>query len=320
MFRSNPLSWFLVGLGMAIALSLLPACNSRATTSVPAGEIGAMVSGQLATRSGPERSFYLYTPSSYRPSQALPLVVAFHGGHGQGDRLAANTRFNDLAERDGFLVAYPNGVDHHWNDGRDTSGLPHVDDVGFVRDLITELSTVRTIDQRRIYAVGTSNGGFMVQRLACELSERFAAFASLNATMPQALVDHCHPTRPVSLLMINGTADPIVPYNGGTVQLGAGGKILSVLQTVNFWRSQDHCVGQAIQTSPPNPSGDGTRAVETDYNHCSRAAEVLLYTLEGAGHSWPGTDVHRPALVGPVSHAINATQVVWDFFRRHTLT
>lgn len=255
--------------------------------------------GQLLHQ-GRQRSYYLHTPKSYNPKYPMPLVLAFHGYGSQGKDLAANTGFNQLAEQEGFIIAYPNGIEQRWNVA---SGLLGVDDVSFVSVLIEHLSQIRAIDQSRIYAVGVSNGGFLVQRLACEAKSKFAAFASVVATLPGQLQAFCHPTSPVSMLMINGTDDRKVPWAGGKF---FDGWFLSVPDTIDFWRQQNGCSAKT-QVKQLNRRVETTR-----YLDCQHGAEVELVTLLGAGHVWPrGGDGAKQLL--------NGSEKIWHFFQRHRL-
>lgn len=269
------------------------------------------------------RNYYIYTPSSYRQDRAMPLVLAFHGGRGRGDRFAQNTGLNDLAEQKSFIVVYPNGANNHWNDGRNTLDprLQRVDDVSFVAAVIDDVARFKNIDSRRIYAVGTSNGGFFTQRLACEMSDRIAGFASVSATLPKSIQSTCNPRRAsIPILMINGTADDIVPWRGGRMTQGEGGDILSVPDTVEFWRKHNANSNNAQVEQLPTIQADGTRVLRSQYSGSrSKSQDVVLYTVEGGGHGWPGSRLRRPVAVGKISQNLNASTVIWNFFEQRSL-
>lgn len=284
---------------------------------------------------GQERSYYLYTPSAYNPDSSLPLLLAFHGGVGQGNLMAFKTGFNELAERENFLVVYPNGIDlgapgGQWNDGRDIPEVhPEIDDVSFVRTVIEDLKKSLNIDSQRIYATGGSNGGFFVQRLACEMSEEIAAIASVSATLAKPLASRCQPQRAMPILMINGTDDKLVPWTGGQMQFGAGGEILSVPETVAFWRKNNRCSPTPKQERLLDT--DGIQVVLYQYLDCHNQADILLYKIEGGGHGWPGGRVMRrfnegnfanqyyEDLVGKTTEELNASEVIWQFLQQYTL-
>jgi polyhydroxybutyrate depolymerase len=278
-----------------------------------------MLSGKLVYQ-GQVRTYHLHLPSGYNRNRSWPLVLAFHGGYGSGKRLARNTGFNALADQEGFIVVYPDGINRHWNDGRGTAN-PNIDDVGFVRALIDRLVRYRNIDPSRIYATGISNGGQFTQRLACEMSDKIAAFAPVAATFPAAIKSSCKPKNSVAMLMINSPQDPLVPWQGGEGG-GLGGKILSVAETVEFWRKHNNCspVGQtqALQNIAPS---DGTQVRVSSYSGGCPRSEVILYTIEGGGHTWPdGRENAVISRVGKTSRQLRASQVIWNFFKRHSLS
>jgi polyhydroxybutyrate depolymerase len=287
-----------------------------------------------------ERSYYLYIPSSYQANKPMPLLLAFHGGVSQGNSMAIKTGFNKIAEREGFIVAYPNGIDRgafgQWSDGRHLPANDSIDDVSFMRALIEHLSKTRNIDKKRIYATGGSNGGFLTQRLACEMSEQLAAVASVAATLPKPMASRCKPKRAIPILMINGTEDKLVPWAGGTMKIGEDAEILSVLQTVAFWRRRNGCSTNAKEVRLPDIQADETQVVRTEYFDCKSGAPVVLYTIEGGGHGWPGghTDAllgsssrtgnrrsnrSRQGLVGNISRDIDASEVIWQFLQKYSL-
>lgn len=295
-----------------------------------------MASASLSYK-GTSRSYYLYVPSSYQSGKPMPLVLAFHGGQGTGDRLAASTGLNDIASKEGFIVAYPNGINKQWNDGRNAQGSsPDIDDVGFVSALINKLVGEKSIDKNKIYAVGLSNGGMFTQRLACQTSNKIAAFATVSAALPKNLQSTCKPSRPVPIVMINGTADPIVLWQGGEVAKdvrrnrlgqqpsGAGGEVISIPATIAFWRSNNGCAVQPTVEKLPDIQQDGTQVTRSQYNNCRNSSQVVTYTVEGGGHGWPGSNVvsqqpRQSALIGTTSKDISASSVVWNFLKSKTL-
>ena len=286
------------------------------------------------TYKGTSRDYYLHIPSSYQSGKPMPLVLAFHGGRGRGDRLAANTRLNDVASREGFIVAYPNGINSQWNDGRNVEGTnSNVDDVGFVSALIDKLVREKSIDKNKVYAVGTSNGAMFTQRLACQMSDKIAAFATVSGALPKNLQSTCNPRRPVPIMMINGTADPIVRWEGGEVARdirtrsgqkpsGVGGEVISIPATVAFWRSKDGCAVQPVVEKLPDTQPDGIQVTRSQYNNCRNSSQVVLYTVEGGGHGWPGSSVTQRRMsdrIGKISQDISASNVIWNFLKSKTL-
>ena len=264
------------------------------------------------------REYLLFTPASYRSTRPSPMVVGFHGGTTSDVRFARTTLFHRLAEEKGFLVAYPNGVGGNWNDGRGTAN-PDLDDVGFVMALIEDVKSRRSLDAKRIYATGISNGAFMVQRLACEKSDRIAAFSAAAGSMGTLLREKCNPKYPVPMLLMNSPKDRIVPWHGGDMQHGKGGKILSVPELADFWKNINECGASSEETLQNSRVSTASRVKVLRFEGCRNNANVALYRIEDGGHTWPDGDDQPAVVVGPTSKQFNATQVSWDFFRQHAL-
>ncbi len=263
---------------------------------------------------GTERGFLLYVPSTYRHTQPAPLVLVFHGGGGRGRTIAPHTGFSRLAERDRFVAVYPDGLDRRWNDGRGAGAAP--DDVGFVRALLDTLRRELSIDPRRIYATGISNGAMFAYRLACDLPGVLAAVAPVAGAMPAALALECARAEPVSVLAFQGTADPLMPFGGGGVARRRR-QVLSAARSVAFWASMSGCIGPAATSAEPDRSADdGTRVRRTVYPGCPDGRSVELYTIEGGGHTWPGGPPVGES-VGRVSRELDATALIWAFFAEH---
>jgi polyhydroxybutyrate depolymerase len=266
---------------------------------------------------GSDREYYLYTPAVLKQNQSVPLVIGLHGGRGQPQQFARTTNFNQLAQKQGFIVAYPAGIDRNWNDGRDSKTLPSQDDVAFIRAMIDDIQKTRQIDVTRIYATGISNGGFMTQRLACELADRISAFAAVASTMASPPSSACKSAPPVAMLTINSPVDQFVPWQGGTMTRGAGGAILSVAETTDFWRTKNGCTQKPIVTTvKSNAPADGTKVIVADSRTCKSGREVVQVTIAGGGHTWPSGSNQPAALVGVTSNQIDATSYIWDFFQR----
>lgn len=262
------------------------------------------------TVDGLERTYEFYAPPSIKSGQPAALVIVLHGGGGRGRGIRTMTQFNPLADEKGFYVAYPDGLNRQWNDSREfIQGRTQADDVAFIKALITTLKQQYPIN--RVFMTGMSNGGMMTYRLACELSDLITAAAPVAGNLVKDY--DCKPSRPVPLLAINGTADPLVPYNGGVVAREHG-EVLSTEDTMTFWASNNGCTGtpseEALPDTDPN---DGTRVYKRTYPDC--AAPLMLYRIEKGGHTWPGGRQYLPKrLIGPVNRDIDATRLIWDFF------
>lgn len=272
------------------------------------------------------RTYLLHVPPSYDKTKPTAVVLVFHGGSGSAARASkVGGGMNAFADSHGFIAVYPEGVDKHWNDGRETQPK-NTDDVGFVSALIDDLARSHNIDRNRVYATGISNGGMFSLRLACDLSGKIAAVAAVAATMPQNLVARCTPRRAVSVLIMHGTADPLIPYAGGEIagggtRRGYGGRALSAADSVRFWVTHDRAADSPVVTRLPDTvPEDGTRVIRQTHGRGRDDTEVLLYEIEGGGHTWPGGDQHfGERLVGKVSRDINGNQIIWDFFAAHPL-
>ena len=283
---------------------------------------GALLSDELALQhEGLQRRYSVHTPATYRPDYPLPLVIGLHGGYTSPSRFALTTGFNDLADSEEFLVAYPAGCDRHWNYGRPGVNTD-IDDVGFIAKLITDIKRYRAVDTQRVYAVGISNGGYMVHRLASELPNTFAAFATVAAALPVTLRVKIHDNTFVSLLMINSRRDKFVPFEGGVSSRGKGGEILSIPDTFEFWRQKGNCTREAgsdLTTSAQFFRRQTDEIEVTRYVNPEEGTEVMLIVLAQGGHTWPGGFQQPRWLVGETSQDIDASQLIWGFFQRHRL-
>jgi polyhydroxybutyrate depolymerase len=279
-----------------------------------------------------KRTFKFYTPPSYDKSVRLPLVIALHGRGGNGESMILVTRkgFNKLADRDGFIVVYPDGVEQNWNDGRmdeeanDKAHRENIDDVGFISELIDIMIKDHNVDPKKVYITGISNGAIMSYRLACELSDKIAAIAPVDGNIPFGLFPECFASGFVSVLAINNINDPLIPYEGGTIyghfhRLNLG-KVLSVDESVAFWVNRNMCSTIPVVTQEPDRDPtDGTLVTRKQYINETNGAEVILYAIDGGGHTWPGGFQYLPQwLIGKTSRDIDANEIIWSFFKNHS--
>jgi polyhydroxybutyrate depolymerase len=274
---------------------------------------------------GLERQYILHQPSlKTGHSITRPLLLVLHGGGGtnQGMLRLTNRRFNELADRDGFFVVYPQGIDKSWNDGRpDKISDAHrkgINDVGFLQALIEDLIARYPIDAKRIFVSGISNGGLMLYRLGCSLPDKIRAIAPVTAQIPAAIAPLCGSESTVSLAVFNGTADPLVPYDGGqiTVFRRQRGAVLSTDETIRIWQRKNRCSPEAGVTEFPDVAADGTRVTKIEYSRCKNESKVVLYRIEGGGHTWPGGRQYLPVRrIGRTTRDINGCDEIWQFFR-----
>ncbi len=276
---------------------------------------------------GLRRSYIVHVGVSCDRKMAAPLAIVLHGGGGTGEGMVKLTGFNAVADKEGFIVVYPDGIDRHWNDGRGVgwyrAHTEDIDDVGFISTLIDELSRKLSVDTKRVYATGISNGGMMSYRLGCELSEKITAIAAVTASLAVNKVKEWSPSRPMPVLIIAGTADPLVPWEGGDIRLGGRtyGTVVSVPDTVKFWVEKNGCVARpVVRRLPDSEPNDGTSVRRETYSGCRSGAEVVLYAVEGGGHTWPGGLQYLPErVIGKTSKEFDASEVIWQFLKTHSL-
>ncbi len=243
------------------------------------------------------RTFDLFVPHELGGRERVPLVLAFHGTGESGAGFRAATGLDRLAARDGFLVVYPDAAVGNWAEGCDCNRADRlgINDTGFVRVVIDSLSRRFPVDPARVYAVGFSQGGLFVHRLACQMPDRIAAVASIAAPISAPLAERCGPGAPVSVLVMMGTLDDAYRYEGQ----GQGPRAtLGARATAGLWRTLDGCEGAAAVTSLPDRAADGTTVLEERWPTCARGSEVALYTVDGGRHAWsPSRDVKTSDLV-----------------------
>ncbi|HEX3819828.1 MAG TPA: PHB depolymerase family esterase [Candidatus Sulfotelmatobacter sp.] len=194
---------------------------------------------------------------------------------------------------------------------REEHRQPETDDIGFFNQMLDQLASKFPVDTSRIYAVGLSEGGFMSLRLGCALGDRFAAVAAVGAAMPKTMI--CLPARPVAAVMIDGTSDPVVPYGGGT-EHNLSVKTLSVEDSAKAWAKIDRC-GEKPEKSKLPEKGKGSMETKVDtYTGCEQESQVVLYSVKGAGNTWPGGEQYEPEnTVGKTSSDLDANEVIWNF-------
>lgn len=243
------------------------------------------------------RSYRLHLPVDYNPELSYPLVINMHGLGSNAIEQEFYSEFSPVADTFGFILAYPNGINNTWN----VSSQAGTDDVGFISALIDTLELNYSIDLKRVYATGMSMGGFMSYRLACELSYRIAAIASVTGL--QAFYP-CDPGRPVPVMQFHGTADSVVPYAG-------------VATTISNWVTNNNCPADPVITNLADiDTTDNSTVTVSYYGLCNDSTEVVLYTIFNGGHTWPGASY----IIGVTNQDIEASLEIWNFFKNYTLT
>ncbi len=271
------------------------------------------------------RTFIVHVPTGLRAGAKVPVVIMLHGAGGSGAGASEQTGWSREADAGGFIVAYPDGTPPDpdqpasfrrnprlWNDGRKAGGFGrgNVDDVGFISALIDYLEKNYAADPDRIYLTGFSNGAAMTLRAGVELSGRLAAIAPVSE---QLWYDGRTLAAPVPMLFIVGDQDPMNPIVGGEVKLwGPAQYHPPIAQTIAAWRTMLGCGGDG------QVARDNGGVKEIVWDKCSKGGEVEFYTIAGMGHVWPGGVSHLPArFVGPSSNALDATKIIWEFFKSH---
>ncbi|UOR10560.1 alpha/beta hydrolase family esterase [Halobacillus amylolyticus] len=277
---------------------------------------------------GYERTFQYYVPSSYSGKKSVPLMLSFHGRGSNSDGQIGLTGFEKVAEKEGFIVVFPDSTEiddgnltapshrFQWNDGRtDTPQYrAGVDDVAFTSELIDYFEEKFNIDPSRIYASGMSNGSIFSNRLAVELSDRIAGIGAVTGPLAPSIAEKA-PKGPITVVLFMGDQDPIVPYNGApSVLLGAE-------STVDYWvEANDTASKPRVTYLPQTAEGDPTKIRREVYSGGKHGTEVIFYKMEGAGHTWPGGPQYLPPeYIGLVSNQINGSQLIWDELKTHRL-
>ena len=265
-----------------------------------------------------DRSFLLYKPKGYNNAGSMPMIFVNHGGQSTAQGIMQVADFRPIADRDKFVVIYLQGYQNSWNDGRPTTANQlGVDDVNFFRQMCDYAVANLSVDNSKIYVTGLSNGGFMASRLGCELSDRIAAVAVVGASYEQGIYNSCTPTMAVPTIIIQGTLDPFVPFNGGLVSPGAGGMAVSHSQAIAKLVTINYCSTVPIITNLPDIANDGTTISEAKYINVTTANEVVSYIVINGGHTWPqGLQYLPETTIGKTSQDMNANEVIWSFFKR----
>jgi polyhydroxybutyrate depolymerase len=267
-----------------------------------------------------KRTYWVHVPVSYDANKETPVVLALHGATMSAKAMEAFSGLNKKADEAGFIVVYPNGTGPNpflltWNSGGFASllALGKPNDVAFIARVIDEVEDTWNVDKKRVYATGISNGAMMCYRLAAELSDRIAAIAPVSGTIS---IETYEPKLPVPVLHIHGTADSLVPYEGSSPKIAAFLKFLSVEDTVATCVRRNGCATCPRITQLPMPK-DQLRITRRVYEAAPGGAEVILYVVDGGGHTWPG----RPfggGILGSYTMNIQANDIIWDFFSRHS--
>lgn len=298
---------YLYGILVFVLLTSLTACGmvpagpaatiAPASTAAPAATAAATIPPGDSTRKltvdGLERSYLVHIPRGLDRSRPVPVLFAFHGADMAPEEMQLVTGFNEIADKDKFIVVYPEGIGQSWNVRLccGEAADKNVNDPAFIRQIVSDLESFTRLDPKRIYAMGFSNGGAFVYRVACEMSDVFAGIAPVAGGM---VFRPCQPKQPISLLIVHGLDDTTLPYTGG-----GQSNVPPVEQIIDDWMKLDGCTGAAQVDYPMKI------VKHSVYGSCQSGTAVELYAIDKLGHDWP------PKEILPVS------QIVWDFFVAH---
>jgi polyhydroxybutyrate depolymerase len=264
------------------------------------------------THDGIERDYILYIPELYDGNTAVPLILNFHGFGSSASQQMFYGDFRDIADTEGFLLVHPEGTtfigNQFWNVG--FPGLSsNIDDVGFTEALIDELATLYAIDLDRVYATGMSNGGFMSFLLACQLSEKIAAVASVTGSMTQDTFDDCNAQHPTPVLQIHGTEDDVVLYNENNLSL-------PIPDVISYWVDHNNCETTPTTTTLPDVDvSDGSTIEHSVYEDGDNGITTEHMKVIGGGHTWPGSVINTAG----TNQDIDASMEIWLFFSRYDI-
>lgn len=265
---------------------------------------------------GRARTFISYEPEGPGP---FPLVVALHGRLGTGAQMLELSSFTKLAQREKFIVVYPDGIGRSWADGRGTSPASQegVDDVAFLSALIDEFVQHHHADASKVFVTGMSNGGFMTLTLACRIPEKLAGVGSVTGFMGDQFAKTCAPTKALPVAIIAGDTDPIVPYAGGELK-GGRGVTLGAEATAARWAELNGCSAAPLVSELPDVDpNDGTRVERREFTNCR--SPLRLDVVKGGGHTWPSGDKYLPeGIIGKTSRDLDASAELWRFWMTAT--
>lgn len=256
---------------------------------------------------GVERDYILHLPTGYVEGEDIPLVFNFHGFGSNASEQVIYTNMISVANENKFAICYPNGINNAWNVGWGFGSLS--DDVGFVNGLLDYLISVYSINSQRVYATGMSNGGFFSYSLACELSDRFAAIASVTGSMAPGYVSQCNPMRYIPIMQIHGTADQTVQYEGTDFIS------IPIEELKEYWTSRMQCSTPADTIFLEDVDmSDNCTAQRIEYTDCSENLEYVFYKIINGSHTWPGSAINFEGL--NTNRDFLASEVIWEFFDR----
>ena len=279
------------------------------TSSCGKTEVNSTEDTELKTieHDGKSREYLIHVPSSYENNQPLALLISFHGYGNTANEIMELSKLNDLADTNNFIVVYPQGLTFqgvtHWNVGGFTNGSTS-NDVGFINSVLDDLEANYNINTNKIYACGESNGGFMSFLLACQLSERIAAIASVIGSMTPEMYNGCNPNHQMPVLQLHGTSDNLVPYQGQS-------DMIAIDSVLSYWQTYNQTDSVASITQIPDVEQNDDSTVERYlYGNGINGSSVIHYKVINGGHDWFGAEGNMD---------IQSSQIVWDFLSKYDI-
>lgn len=285
--------------------------------TIPLSTVFAQTNVSLSMEhDGETRDYRIRLPPQYTGTESLPLVFNLHGNTSNAFEQELYTSFSSVADAEGFIVCHPDGMPivggsgNTWNVS--FQGGSTADDVGFINKIIDELHSEYNVDLTRVYSTGMSNGGYMSYKLACELTDRIAAIASVTGSMVPIELTNCAPSAAIPVMQIHGTADPVVPYLGVSWSTG-------IEDLVDAWVEKNACMeGPFVTDIPDSNTADDSTVEHYEYTSCTNNVQVEFYKITNGGHTWPDAALDLPT-AGATNRDINASQIIWDFFKQYQL-
>ena len=302
---------FVLGL-FVISGALLSSCSE--TKERPTSDFQK----EIIPWAGQNRVAFIHAPPAKPKHPGYTVILAFHGGTGTALSFDRITNLSALADKESFMVVFPEGIDRKWDDGRPERHTGY-DDVGFVSQLIDRLVKKYNANPGRIFATGISNGGLFTFRLACELSDKIEGIAPVASNMVKELSMKCTPKKSISILNIVGDKDPLVPFIGGQITgplaIRKLGEVLSSDATIAYWKDKGQCRSFPAAADLPPITDDDTTIRKEIHGECAWGSSIVRYIVKNGGHTWPGgVQYAKESLIGKTTQNLDANKEIWTFF------
>jgi len=311
-------SWFFSSLIMLAIVMIVGSCTSP-PPEIPPGPKQVQIAHDNHIR-----NVTYHIPKKLK-RRKRSLIICLHPADETPESFARITRrsFHRLSEQNNFILSYPEALNKNWNDAREDSiSLSHyddVDDVGFIEKVVEFAIDSFRVDPKQIFAVGLSEGGLMTYRLACEIPRKFKGFGTVAASMSLDQLVECRADTSISLIAINGTRDPVLPYQGGQIMIDeqAQGSVLPVEDAIDFWVKECGCNEKFVLKDMANrDTFDETRSEKLTFEDCKDDRSIVLLRVNNGGHTWPGGRQYEGQKnIGKTAKDFDASFEIWKFFK-----